>query len=253
MSVGPVAWVHGYTMNSRIWRELWSLLPGRDHVGIDLPLHGVNATQPPPASLSGWAAGVAHEMERNGARDLVGLSFGSSIALQVAVEHPELVDRLVLAAPTLSGVPDDRQARAKYLLLMMQRGQLGPGPALARLWMNDPPPIFAGLRRFPSRYAALTAEIETHQFGELRSGAMSALSRTVQDAALLSDVRAEVLLVVGTEDMPQFRENAELIAAHVRQCETLTLPGAGHLPILEEPERCAGALADFLGRVPAHA
>ena len=253
MSETPVSWVHGYTMNSRIWRELWSLIPGRDHVGIDLPLHGVNAGARPPASMSGWAAGVAQEMERNGARDLVGLSFGSSIALQVAVERPDLVDRLVLAAPTLSGVPDDPQARAKYLLLMMQIGHLGPGSALARLWMNDPPPIFAGLRRFPARYDAMAAEISGHRFEELRSGAMSSLARTVQDADVLGRVEAEVLLVVGTEDMPQFRANAELIAATVPHCATLTIPGAGHLPILEEPERCATVLADFFDKVAAPA
>ena len=248
----PVAWLHGYTMSSAIWPELWELLAEREHVGIDLPGHGRRSGDPAPRTLDGWAEIVAQDLRRSGARDLVGLSFGSSIAVQVAVNHPDLVDRLILGAPTLSGVPDDREARAKYFLLMMRMGELGPGPDLAKVWMNDPPPIFRGLRAHPQRYARMHEVIARHTFSELRTGSMSALSKTAQDAELLAGLRCPVLVIVGDGDLPQFVTNAATIAASVPTARVVTLPGTGHLPLLEEPETCAPILSDFLtAPVPA--
>ena len=38
---GPaVVWIHGYTMDSSTWEELWALLPGWFHIGVDLLGHG---------------------------------------------------------------------------------------------------------------------------------------------------------------------------------------------------------------------
>lgn len=244
---GPIAWLHGYTMSSRVWEPLWDLLPGRDHLAIDLPGHGSKATAPMPRSMSGWTDMVAAEMRAAGSTELVGLSFGSSIALQVAADHPDLVRRLVLAAPTLSGVPDDPAARAKYWMLAMRIGELGPGPDIARIWMSDPPRIFTGLREFPQRYAAMADIIAEHPFGELRSGAMATLSSHVQDAAVLERIRAEVLLIVGTDDMPQFIANTDTIAQAVPAAQVKIIEGAGHLPLLERPEVSAGLIAGFVG------
>ena len=35
-----ILWLHGYTGDSSIWGEIWSMLPGWYHIGIDLPGHG---------------------------------------------------------------------------------------------------------------------------------------------------------------------------------------------------------------------
>lgn len=247
----PLAWVHGYTMSSAIWAEAWGLMPERAHIGIDLPGHGRHAGEAMPRELSAWADHVAEGMRAAGARELVGLSFGSAVALQVAADHPDLVDRLVLAAPTLCGVPDDREARAKYFLLMLRMREHGPGRALARVWMTDPPPIFRGLRAHPQRYAAMEDVVAEHPFAELRNGAMSRISATVQGPDLLARVRCPILLVVGTDDMPQFRENTEVIARHTAGARVATLDGLGHLPLLEAPEACLPAVRDFLAKPAA--
>ena len=41
-----VLWLHGYTMDSRIWEEAWALLPGPRHLGLDLPGHGGSPPAP---------------------------------------------------------------------------------------------------------------------------------------------------------------------------------------------------------------
>jgi pimeloyl-ACP methyl ester carboxylesterase len=47
-SLGGVLWIHGYSIDSTTWAELWSLLPGWSHYGIDLPDHGASPSAVPP-------------------------------------------------------------------------------------------------------------------------------------------------------------------------------------------------------------
>ncbi|WP_083915533.1 alpha/beta fold hydrolase [Demetria terragena] len=246
MSDRPLAWVPGYTMTTAIWGELWENLPGIRHVGIDLPGHGQESATAMPSSLTGWAEHVAHRMAEAGSRDLVGLSFGSSIALQVALEFPDQVDRLILAAPTLSGRTDDNAARNKYIELAKALFRGVSGRPLADIWMAAPPDIFTGLRQHPARFERLAQMVATHSFAELRTGSMATLAQTSQTTDQLAGLRAEVLVLSGSHDMPLFRENAELIAAHAPQAFMTELPAVGHLPLLEEPEACAAHLEGFL-------
>lgn len=243
-----VAWLHGYTMDSTVWHELWGHLPEVEHVGLDLPGHGAAADIPMPRGLPALAAQVADQLRAQECRTLVALSFGSCVALQVALDHPDVLDRLVLAAPTLSGVPDDPAARAKYFLLYGTLLSAGPGALMARQWMADPPGIFTGLRAHPDAYARMAEVVTRHRFTELRTGAMGAMSQTVHTTEHLAALDLPVLVVTGTEDMPQFRDNARLLAEHAPLCSTATVPGAGHLPLLEEPAACAEPVGSFLSQ-----
>lgn len=242
------AWLHGYTMDSTIWQDLWALLPGIEHVGVDLPGHGTAADTPMPAGLPALATAVADRLREEGCRRLVALSFGSCVALQVALDHPDVLDALVLAAPTLSGVPDDPAARAKYFLLYGTFRNSGPGPLMARQWMADPPGIFTGLREHQEPYERMAEVVGRHRFTELGTGAMGTMAHTVHTTEHLAALDLPVLVISGTQDMPQFRENARLLAQHAPRCQVVTIPGAGHLPLLEEPAGCADPLADFLTR-----
>jgi pimeloyl-ACP methyl ester carboxylesterase len=232
-------------MSSAVWGPLWALLPGRRHEGIDLPGHGAARDATWPTDLAGLAAWVADQLAARGCRTLVGLSFGSSVALQVALDRPEVLDRLVLAAPTLSGPVDDPAARAKYLLLARALPLLGPGPALTSLWMADPPAIFVGLRAHPEAEARMRTVIAAHSFAELRSGAMRTITDTVQTIDDLARVRVPTLVIVGDQDMPRFRDNAAVMAEHIPDCRVRTVEAAGHLPLLERPDVCAGLLDEF--------
>lgn len=243
---GRVAWLHGYTMDSTIWASLWEALPGTEHVGIDLPGHGNAADTPMPAGLPALADAVAEQLRARECRTLVALSFGSCVALQVALDHPDVLDRLVLAAPTLSGVPDDPAARAKYFLLYATFRSSGPGPMMARQWMADPPGIFTGLRDHADTYEQMAQVVARHQFTELGTGAMGAMAQTVHTTEHLASLDLPLLVVTGTQDMPQFRENARLLEQHAPLCTVATVPGAGHLPLLEEPDVCSRVLREFL-------
>ena len=251
---GPaVLWIHGYTMDSSVWAELWALLPGWRHVGVELPGHGQSPPLAPGATLGGVAAQVAEICMETGARNVVALSFGSCVALQLAADHPHLVRRLVVGAPTIAGAPSEPGADKRYRELAVLRQmapvvsrQIPAGELLADLWMQSPPDIFRGTEAHPALRARLRSVIIRHRWEELGTGAMQAVTRDAQTDADLRRITAATLVFQGDNDMPTFFDNAARLARVLSDCHVEAVPKAGHLVLLERPETVAPALADHL-------
>jgi pimeloyl-ACP methyl ester carboxylesterase len=249
---GPaVLWLHGYTMDSTTWRALWDELPGWRHIGVDLPGHGRSAPLVPGQTLPEVADRVAAIAAAHHATDVVALSFGSTVALQLAIDHPDQVSRLVLGAPTISGALPQTAADDRYRQLMMMRrmgratGFAGLPAMLADLWMQSPPDIFRGTLKHPGVRAALRDVIIGHSWEELDTGAMRGLTEHDQTPGL-SRITADTLVFNGDEDMPSFQDNARLLADTLERCRVVDLAGAGHLCLLERPADVATALAAHL-------
>ncbi|MHB8340448.1 MAG: alpha/beta fold hydrolase [Mycobacteriales bacterium] len=233
---GPaVAWLHGYTMDASTWAELWDLLPGWRHVGVDLPGHGGSPPLEPGSTLSGVAAGVAEVMAGHGATRLVALSFGTTVALQVAIDQPGLVDRLVLAAPAVGGGETEPGTDDRYReLWAMHRAGCAPD-RLAEAWMHSPPDIFRGTLAHPALRERLREVIGRHTWSELRTGAMAGVARHPQPDADLAAVTAATLVLVGEQDMPGVRRCARHLADVLPRARVHDVAGAGHLCLLEVP------------------
>lgn len=244
---GPaVLWIHGYTMDSSTWWPLWELLPGWRHVGVDLPGHGGSGPVPAGMTLPQLGAAIADIARAEEARRVVALSFGSLAAVQLAVDHPNLLDRLVLAAPTLAGARPDPLARQRYQELVMLKRLAGTGKALVDLWMRSPPDIFLGTERHPRLREQLRSVIARHTWRELDDGSMQSLTSGRHTPAELRRIKARTLVVTGRQDLPVFVDNARLLGEVVEGCRQLTVDRAGHLPLLERPEAVAPAIAGHL-------
>lgn len=150
--------------------------------------------------------------------DLVGYSLGGSVCLRVAAARPDLVRRLVLVAP--GGVPVERGALADTVSLLHMGALAGPGfwPQLARDARRT------GLR------------------GLLAAGRDV---RTDDATALLPRITAPTLVVWGDRDTLVPRRDVELISQGIPGASLEVLPGIGHVPMAECPERLAGLIAGF--------
>lgn len=238
-----IGWLPGYTMTPDVFSDVWAAMAGYDHVGIALPGQGADADT--TDDLDARADAIAGHLVDAGIDVLVGLSYGSCLAIHAALRQPLAVPQLVLAAPTLAGQPEDPAARAKFLLLGALRAG-GADPAmLAEVWMADPPAIFSHLRHHPSAFDRVRANVATHSFAELATNAMAASRGVTHDDAMLRRLSTPTLVLTGTEDMPVFADNARRLAAHPT-VRIETIAGAGHLPLLEEPTRCAGIIDRWL-------
>lgn len=237
-----VLWIHGYTLDSGIWEDLWSRLPDWFHIGLDLSGHGSSAPLDTEEDLPSMARRIGEIARSVGARHLVGISFGGMIALQVAVEFPDMFTTLTLGSPALGGGPQDKHAQARNVELMRMYNERGSGPWLTELWMKSPPGIFSGASRHPELWERLRSVIDRHPWTELGEPVMQRLNHHSQSENDLARIRSSALVLIGDDDMAAFKRSAEIIRRSVPTCRRIHIPETGHLSILERP----GVAAEIL-------
>jgi pimeloyl-ACP methyl ester carboxylesterase len=163
-----VVLVHGVIVSSRYLMPLADELAARFPVLVpDLPGYGLNVPPPSPPSLAELADAVAAAARDAGHRRLaiVGNSFGAQIAIEAALRHPDMVERLALI--DLSTDPSARSFPRQFLrwarcgvdehlsiLPVMARDLIDLGPRqaihLLRVMMRDRPEQKLGAVRQPT-------------------------------------------------------------------------------------------------------
>jgi 2-succinyl-6-hydroxy-2,4-cyclohexadiene-1-carboxylate synthase len=237
-----VLWIHGYTLDSGIWGDLWRRLPDWFHIGIDLPGHGASGEIAPEEDLPSMARRIGSVAKSVGARHLVGISFGGMVALQVAVEYPDMFTTITLGAPALGGGPQDKHAQARNVELMRHYGERGAGEWMTDLWMQSPPGIFSGAANHPELWESLRSTIDRHSWKELGGQTMQRLNHHSQSENDLARINSTTLVLIGDEDMAAFKRSAEIIRRSIPKCRRIHIPETGHLSILERPAVAAEIL-----------
>ncbi len=103
LEAAPIVLVHGIATSSRGMEPLLRELGAR-HAAFAPDLPGFGRSDPPPRALD--LTGLAEELRRwlldnrLAPAVLVGVSFGSQVAIDLASRHPAVVERLVLVGPT---------------------------------------------------------------------------------------------------------------------------------------------------------
>ncbi|MEM7644227.1 MAG: alpha/beta hydrolase [Pseudomonadota bacterium] len=88
------------------WRALAAALPERRLICPDLPGHGRAPDWDGARDFQDQALDLALAAAPGGALDVVGHSFGGTLALRLAVEHPGRVRRLALVEPVMFAAAD---------------------------------------------------------------------------------------------------------------------------------------------------
>jgi len=234
----PVALLHGFGQTARCWGVLPdALTPDYEVVRLDAPGHGDTGGEgvdlPTTADLIAEAAGPAV---------YVGYSMGGRMALQLAVDRPDVVRGLVVVGGT-PGIedPNERAARRKADHALAQRIRDRGVDAFIHYWLDLP--LFAGL---PAE-----ARYEDERRRNTAEGLATSLERagTGSQAPLwdrLAAIDVPVLLVAGEDDQRYVEIAFRTGAAIGPGIELSLITDAGHSVHLEQPERFAGALRGWL-------
>ncbi len=62
----------------------------------------------------------------------------------------------------------------------------------------------------------------------------------------MTEITAPALVIVGEDDIPDFRLVADVLVENLPQARGLILPNCGHIPPLEHPDTFNEALIAFL-------
>ena len=232
---GPkILWIHGYTIDSSLWQKLWHLMPGWQHLGFDLPGHG-QSPRGSLASLSDLAGQIGQFALDEEVEHMVALSLGTTIALQVALDHPTHFETVTLGAPAIGGGPADQDVGNLYRELRQMRIALGSGPWLAERWMMSPPDLFTWARKNPNVWPDIERVVHNHGWHELASFEIGSLANHHQPSHTISAIESRMLLLIGEHELPAFVETSEIILRESIDCRRHVLDGVGHLCMLEAP------------------
>jgi pimeloyl-ACP methyl ester carboxylesterase len=171
---------------------------------------------------------------------VVGASLGGMVAQELALAHPERVDRLVLACTTPGGL-SSYPMPAKTASLMLEAPTLPSDVALQRFVENA-----LGQGGSPELVEQIVAYRTANppNLGGWQSQAAAGATHDTLDR--IGGMTAPTLVVHGTEDAVVDPRNAELLVGQIPGARLELLPGCGHLPFWEEPERFATLVTAFL-------
>ena len=250
----PVVLLPGLMGSRRYWRTTIERLRDERRVAaLDLPGFGIAAPAGPGFDVraAGDALIATWQLLGFSRPVLVGHSFGGSLALDIAARRPSEVAGLVLIATTgLSPASAWPAWRRRRLVPVAEAG-------LRRLrWWESAAARSPALRRaIFGRLAVDPAALRSRDVRDMLRGAAEARATRAAIEALggldqreqLARLALPVALIWGDADPVAPYADALTARALAPDAHLETLPGAGHVPMLEAPEAFAAALLRALG------
>ena len=234
---GPVVvLITGSNLDRRMWtREVQWLGDSHTVIRYDLRAHGASETATRPFSHVDDLFSLLDEVAVHKAT-LVGLSAGSTIALDAALRSPTRFDRLVLAGPSISGYV--QRASPPFTSALMSALQQHDYEQAGEVLVHSS--VFA----VPAEQAALVRQMvmENDRLWSVPREFMRPNDRPA--AHRLHEVGIPTLILLGADDLLQ-RAEAELLAQDVKGSKLVVVPGGGHLVNLTSPEEFRVAVLEF--------
>jgi pimeloyl-ACP methyl ester carboxylesterase len=252
----PIVFVHGYLVDSRLWEGVVDRLADHFHcLAPDWPLGAQQVAMNPDADLSppGLARLIAEFIERLGLDDvtIVGNDSGGAISQILAANHRDRLARLALtncdthenfppgifkAMPPLAKLPGGMVAlSAPFRIPFIARQAFAP---FSRRGIPDD--LVASWMR-----PAMEDKAVMHDLKKVTAGMNKRY--TLQAATKLrnTDLPLRLLWAPGDKFFPI--KYAERLAGEVPNAKIVQIPDAKTFVPLDQPERVADEIAEFVG------
>ncbi|HEX3531310.1 MAG TPA: alpha/beta hydrolase [Thermoanaerobaculia bacterium] len=218
----PVILVHGYGMSSSYMVPIAKRLAAEHTVyAPDLPGHGRSDNPPKPLSIHGLAESLRIWMDRLGIdrAAFLGNSMGCQVIAELAVRHPERIDRLILVGPTVD-------------------------PAARTLGRELPRLLKDGAAERPSLLLLVGRAYGREGFRRLFEEMDLVLADRIEEK--LPRIKAPSLVVRGERDAVAPQPWAEEVARELGAGAVRVIPGKGHAPNYSAPDELMRVIRPFL-------
>jgi pimeloyl-ACP methyl ester carboxylesterase len=234
----PLVLLHGAF--SAIGTSFGNVLPDlaktRQVIAFEMQAHGRTADIDRPLSMEQMADDTVAALRQLGIEnaDFFGYSMGASVALQVAIRHPEVVRKLVLASVTYnkSGVHPG---------LMEGLAEMKPEMMFGSPWHEE----YMRIAPNPEDFATLFAK-------------KTQMDREIQDlpAETIESIEAPTLLIIGDSDIVRPEHAVEMFRllgggvmgdlAGLPNSRLAVLPGTTHVTLVERADWLLSMVTEFL-------
>jgi pimeloyl-ACP methyl ester carboxylesterase len=223
--------IHGAGGTHRHWGHQVHGLGGVNRYSLDLPGHGRSDGEG-QVSIAGYAEIIIQLLDALDLRSatLVGHSMGGAISQYLALEHPQRVDRLVLAG---SG------ARLRVLPNLLE-GLLQDFPATVEMMLG-----WAYAKDTAPDLVQLGREEWLENVPQVVYGDFSACDE-FDVMNRLGEIRCPTLVLCGEDDQLTPPKYAHYLRDGIPGATLTVIPRAGHMVMVEQPELVNSAIEEFL-------
>jgi pimeloyl-ACP methyl ester carboxylesterase len=237
----PLVFVHAGIADARMWQPQAEQFAGEWRV-VCPDLRGFGGTAHGEGDYRHAAdlAGLFADLRLTPAV-VVGASMGGGVAIDFALEHPDLVRGLVLVGATFGGfnfLEPELFDQWRDLTDIYEAGRLDEAAVLeTEIWLgSDAPPEVSSEVVEMVRLSYDHSEIE-------ESEAEAPASER------LGELEMPALIVLGEADRIDIARAADELLNSIPHARLVTVPGAAHLPSLEQPSVFNAVLDDFLAQL----
>ena len=207
----------------------------------DHPGHGSSELPEQPCTIEALARALVELLDELGLDrvSICGLSIGGMVAMALAVEAPERIERLVLACTSAYlGQPEHWHERAR---VVRADGLEAIADAVVRRWFT--PELAQDEPETAARFRAMLTATPPEGYARCCEALASWDAR-----AQISAIAAPTLVVAGAEDRATSIEHAELVVSRIEGSRLRVLEGAAHLANVERADEFTSAVLEHLGQ-----
>ena len=215
---------------SAMWYAQAEALGGFDVVRIDHPGHG-GAPMEDVRDVRALARRVLDVVQAE-RFSFVGVSLGGAVGMHLALEAPERLQRLVLAATsTRFGSPETWDER---IALVRNGGMEAVADAVLPRWFT---PAFGDVQRFRAMFVSTPPDVYARYCEILREYDLR---------GRLGGIKAPTLAIAGAEDPTSPPGHLEAIVAEIPEARVVVIPRGAHLVNVEQADEFNRALIPHL-------
>jgi pimeloyl-ACP methyl ester carboxylesterase len=245
----PVVLVHGYTLRVAVWTLQFERWPARGTrvVAYDQRGHGQSTVGAAGLTAASMAADLRTVLEHLDLRDvvLVGHSLGGMVVEQLAIDHPEVVSERVRRLVLLSTAARGTAWAGSRLVGLVERvggayGRVTPG-VMSRRELGF---FLAGIGVGP-RAPAWIVERSQELIASCPPATLAAAGRVLLHFDVsdrVSAIAAPTTVLCGAADRLTPPRESVRLAERIRGARLEIVPGAGHMLMLEVPDRFEAAV-----------
>jgi 2-hydroxy-6-oxonona-2,4-dienedioate hydrolase len=244
----PFVMIHAGVADSRQWNNEFVHFAQRYRV-VRYDLRGYGRSEPVEGEFShmGDLVGLLDQLGLHGRLILMGCSMGGGLAMDFALEHPALVDALLMVGSGPSGLELDVRTPEKFeqAEAAWKAGDLDLLAELeTQIWFDGegraPAQVDPGMRALALEMNRRALVQEARHLGKRLPDA------NAPAAGRLAELKLPVLIIVGEHDTPYILAASDYMLERLPSARKEIIVDAAHLPNMDHPAEFQRLIEGFL-------
>lgn len=233
----PIVFVHGFTLDHRMWQPQVEFF-SKNYQVITYDARGFGRSSLPDGSYD-HTADLRALLEHLGIEQahLVGLSMGGRIATNFTLNYPEMVRSLTLMDAALDGY----KSEVDWNVYAKEQGV----EKAKQNWLNHE--LFTATQKKPEVVAALQPIVADYSgWHWLHTDPQNPTATSARNR--LDKIIKPTLIIVGENDLTYFHNIAKVLNSGIPGSQKIIMSNVGHMVNMEAPDKINNLLHDFIAK-----